>query len=126
MPRDAGTDAPVGGPGARPSRPSGSHISGRCLGEPSSDNGSPARLFHTSMFEHDERASLRGIRVMTYLEAERERRRQQAERAQAERDRAFDDLRVMTIPQWCEVNGFSIWTGKRLIAAGRGPKVTQI
>jgi predicted site-specific integrase-resolvase len=32
----------------------------------------------------------------------------------------------MTIGQWCEVNGFSIWTGKRLIKAGKGPKITQI
>jgi hypothetical protein len=60
------------------------------------------------------------------LDAERERRRQQAERAQAERDRAFDDQRVMTIGQWAVVNNFSLWTGKRLIKAGKGPKITQI
>ncbi len=44
----------------------------------------------------------------------------------SERDRALDDQRVMTIPQWAEVNGFSIWTGKRLIKAGKGPVITQI
>jgi hypothetical protein len=61
-----------------------------------------------------------------HFDAERVRRRQQAERAQSERDRALDDQRVMTIPQWCEINGFSIWTGQRLLKAGKGPKITQI
>jgi hypothetical protein len=55
---------------------------------------------------------------MTLRETEQQRRN--------ERDRALDDDRVMTIPQWCEVNGFSIWTGHRLLKAGRGPTVTQI
>lgn len=40
--------------------------------------------------------------------------------------RALDDQRVMTIAQWAEVNGFSVWTGQRLIKAGKGPIVTQI
>ena len=42
---------------------------------------------------------------------------------QSDRDelaRALDDQRVMTIAQWAEVNGFSVWTGQRLIKAGRG------
>ena len=39
--------------------------------------------------------------------------------------RALDDQRVMTIAQWAEVNGFSVWTGQRLIKAGKGPVVTQ-
>ena len=43
-----------------------------------------------------------------------------------ERDRALDDQRVMTIPQWAEVNGFSIWTAQRLIKAGKAPPITQI
>jgi hypothetical protein len=47
-------------------------------------------------------------------------------RSQTERERALDDQRVMTIAQWCEVNGFSIWTGKRLIKAGLGPKILQL
>jgi predicted site-specific integrase-resolvase len=50
----------------------------------------------------------------------------EAERPRSERDRALDDARVMTIPQWAEVNGFSIWTAQRLIKAGKGPKITQI
>jgi hypothetical protein len=56
---------------------------------------------------------------MSLREAEQQRHRD-------ERDRALDDQRVMTIDQWCVVNGFSIWTGKRLIKAGKGPKITQI
>lgn len=67
---------------------------------------------------------------MTVREAER----RQWQRAQSnptldrelELARALDDARVMTIRQWCEINGFSIWTGHRLIKAGRGPTITQI
>jgi hypothetical protein len=44
----------------------------------------------------------------------------------SERDRALDDQRVMTLRQWCEVNGFSWATGLRLIKAGKGPVITQI
>jgi hypothetical protein len=40
--------------------------------------------------------------------------------------RALDDQRVMTIAQWAQVNGFSVWTGQRLIKAGKGPVVTRI
>ena len=40
--------------------------------------------------------------------------------------RALDDQRVMTIAQWAKVNGFSVWTGQRLIKAGKGPVVTQV
>jgi hypothetical protein len=56
---------------------------------------------------------------MSLREAERQRRQQ-------ERDRAVDDQRVLTIAQWCEVNGFSLDTGRRLIKAGKGPVITQI
>jgi predicted site-specific integrase-resolvase len=56
---------------------------------------------------------------MNLREAERQRRQQ-------ERDRAVDDQRVLTIAQWCEVNGFSLDTGRRLIKAGKGPVITQI
>jgi hypothetical protein len=44
----------------------------------------------------------------------------------SERDRALADQRVMTLRQWCEVNGFSWWTGQRLIKAGKGPKILQL
>lgn len=50
---------------------------------------------------------------MTLQEAERRRR-------QSERDRA-DDHR-----QWCELNGFSKATGKRILNSDAGPVVTQL
>ena len=56
---------------------------------------------------------------MTLLEAERRR-------LHRDLDTALDDQRVMTISQWCEVNGFSLDTGRRLIKAGKGPVITQI
>ena len=33
--------------------------------------------------------------------------------------------RVMSFEAWCQLAGISLSTGKRLIAAGRGPKLTQ-
>jgi hypothetical protein len=57
---------------------------------------------------------------MTLQEAERRRR-------QIERDRAnLDDHRVLSFRQWCELNGFSPATGRRIINAGNGPIVTQL
>jgi hypothetical protein len=67
---------------------------------------------------------------MTLREAERRhKQRQQSDPIldrEKELNRALDDMRVMSLPQWAEVCGFSIWTGKRLIAAGKGPVITQI
>jgi hypothetical protein len=34
--------------------------------------------------------------------------------------------RVLTFAQWCLQNGFSTRTGRRLIEAGKGPKITQL
>jgi predicted DNA-binding transcriptional regulator AlpA len=56
---------------------------------------------------------------MTLREAEQHR-------SQTERNPALDDQRVMTLRQWSEVNGFSIFTGRRLIKAGQGPKILQL
>lgn len=52
--------------------------------------------------------------------------REAEQRRQLDRERAIDDQRVMTLQTWCEVNGFTIWTGRRLIKAGKGPVITQI
>jgi len=35
-------------------------------------------------------------------------------------------LQVMTIPQWCKLNGFSRTTGRRIFERGEGPKVIQL
>jgi hypothetical protein len=52
--------------------------------------------------------------------------REAEQHIQNERDRAFNDTRVLTIPQWAALNGFSYWTANRLIKAGKGPVITQI
>lgn len=36
------------------------------------------------------------------------------------------DNRVLTLREWCEVNGFSWRTGHRLIKSGQGPVITQL
>jgi len=57
---------------------------------------------------------------MTPQEAERRRR-------QSEHDRAnTDDHKVLNFKQWCELNGFSLSTGRRIISAGTGPIITQL
>jgi hypothetical protein len=37
-----------------------------------------------------------------------------------------DDDQVLTFKQWCEVNTFSVATGKRIKASGKGPIFTQL
>jgi hypothetical protein len=37
-----------------------------------------------------------------------------------------DDNRVLTLAQWCALNGISLATGRRLINAGTGPVITQL
>jgi hypothetical protein len=37
-----------------------------------------------------------------------------------------EDDRVMTFREWCNLNGFSESTGKRLIASGNGPTFVRI
>jgi hypothetical protein len=34
--------------------------------------------------------------------------------------------RVMSFPTWCVLAGVSLTTGKRLVASGRGPKLTHM
>jgi hypothetical protein len=38
----------------------------------------------------------------------------------------IDDMRVMTIAQWCAVNQISKSTGDRILKSGKGPKVVQL
>jgi hypothetical protein len=33
---------------------------------------------------------------------------------------------VLSIPDWCRLNGFSVRTGRRVRASGNGPVVTQL
>src|SRR5262249_44904808 len=43
-----------------------------------------------------------------------------------ELERAVDDHRLLSIPQAAKVCGISVWTLRRLIKAGKGPRITQI
>ena len=57
---------------------------------------------------------------MSQQEAERRRH-------QGERDRANPDAhRIMSFRQWCELNGISLATGRRIINAGLGPVIIQL
>ena len=35
-------------------------------------------------------------------------------------------IRVFSFPKWCEFAGLTPRTGRRLLASGKGPKVTQL
>jgi hypothetical protein len=37
-----------------------------------------------------------------------------------------DDNRVLSFRQWCILNGISTRTGRRILASGNGPTVTQL
>jgi hypothetical protein len=39
---------------------------------------------------------------------------------------ARDDCRVLSFAEWCAINNLSLWTGRRLLKAGRGPKILQL
>ena len=57
---------------------------------------------------------------MTIREADRRAR-------QRERDlQAPNPYRVRSFYEWCELNGFSEATGRRILASGKGPKVLQL
>jgi hypothetical protein len=43
-----------------------------------------------------------------------------------EAHQTIDDDRVMTIAEWARLNSFSVCTGRRIIAAGKGPKVIEL
>ena len=73
--------------------------------------------------------------IMTLQETERRRRQSARDKAMRyERRRSGggddairpDDNRVLTLAQWCALNGISLATGRRLINAGTGPVITQL
>jgi hypothetical protein len=52
---------------------------------------------------------------------------QEAERRRHQGDRANSDAhRIMSFRQWCELNGISLATGRRIISAGIGPVIIQL
>jgi hypothetical protein len=44
----------------------------------------------------------------------------------ADRELELNQFRVMTFARWCELNGISPATGRRLLRSGRGPIVTRL
>jgi hypothetical protein len=56
-------------------------------------------------------------------EPEAERRRIQR---QLLLQHCLDDDRVLTFNEWCEVNSIGKRTGRRILASGKGPVVTQL
>ena len=38
----------------------------------------------------------------------------------------LEDQKVLAIKQWCDLNSFSVPTGKRVIASGEGPPVVLL
>jgi predicted DNA-binding transcriptional regulator AlpA len=50
----------------------------------------------------------------------REAERRQRQQSEPHRDR------VLSFAQWCDLNGFSKATGRRIIALGEGPPVLQL
>ena len=65
-------------------------------------------------------------------QSERDRKAEQDRRDQHIHDEArrldlvSDDHRVLNFKQWCELNGFSLSTGRRIINASTGPVITQL
>lgn len=41
-------------------------------------------------------------------------------------DTARLDTQVLTFAEWCELNSFSLRTGRRILRSGNGPVVTQL
>jgi hypothetical protein len=76
---------------------------------------------HTSLHEVERR------RRQSARDREEERRRRNAKQhAESAAMRRLDDDQVLTFLDWCALNGFSPATGRRIIAAGTGPVVTQL
>jgi len=60
----------------------------------------------------------------------REFERRAAQRRQsnpaADRETELNQFRVLTFAQWCELNGISAATGRRILKSGKGPTVTRL
>jgi predicted DNA-binding transcriptional regulator AlpA len=63
---------------------------------------------------------------------EAERLRRQTEHDRADQQRRYEEAgghyadRVLSFRQWCEINGISHATGRRIINAGNGPTAVQL
>jgi predicted DNA-binding transcriptional regulator AlpA len=57
---------------------------------------------------------------------EAERRARQAEASNPAEDRAISLARILSLPEWYALCGFSDATGRRILKSGKGPKVIQL
>lgn len=57
---------------------------------------------------------------------EAQRRAKQSRQSDPAADRDLNQFRVMSFARWCELNGISPATGRRLLRSGRGPIVTRL
>ena len=60
------------------------------------------------------------------LDRDREAERRRRENARLRAVEADGNHRVLAFAEWCELNGFSPATGRRIIKGGTGPVVTQL
>jgi len=37
-----------------------------------------------------------------------------------------DDQKILTVKQWAELNAISLWSAKKLMREGNGPRVVQL
>src|SRR5262245_42516159 len=74
------------------------------------------------------RRARRSHRKQTERKADREQRLAQAraERLQLRQRFADDDDAVLTFKEWCALNSISERQGRRILASGIGPVITQI
>ncbi len=61
-----------------------------------------------------------------FKEDHRERERRRQEKARDVAYKADADHRVMSLREWCALNGFSLATGRRVLKAGTGPAIVRL
>jgi hypothetical protein len=79
-----------------------------------------------SILEIEHRRSQRARRKSRKRQHRKARRPAQAARPFSLAGFENDDNRVLSFRQWCTLNGVSARTGRRILASGAGPVVTQL
>jgi hypothetical protein len=62
----------------------------------------------------------------TKTQREKRLAKAKAERQHLRQRFAEDDDAVLTVKEWCTLNGFSSRTGRRILKSGNGPVVTKL
>jgi hypothetical protein len=79
-----------------------------------------------SLLETEHRRSQRARRKSPKRQRRKARRPASAARSFSLAGFETDDNRVLSFRQWCILNGISARTGRRILASGAGPVVTQL